>query len=248
MLNIADLNVKIFADGAELNGIQEMVMKPYIKGFTTNPSLLRKAGVTDYKAFALQILDMVRDKPVSFEVFSDDFDEMLQQALEIASWGSNVYVKIPVTNTRGKSAAQLIHNLATAGVKQNVTALLTMDQVESTVAALADGPSAFISIFAGRIADTGIDPLPLMQAAVKFLSPFPQLELIWASPRELLNLFQAHDIGCQIITVTHDILKKIPLVGKDLTAYSLETVKMFFDDAHASGLRLSTRASPVVEV
>jgi transaldolase len=239
MQDIHDLNVKIFADGADKNGILEMQQDPYIKGFTTNPTLMRKAGITNYEAFARDILTYVKDEPISFEVFSDDFDEMHEQALQIASWGKNVYVKIPVTNTMGKSAAQLIQKLARAGVKQNVTALMTLDQVQDVTKALADGPEACISVFAGRIADTGRDPLPLMKESLHVMKPHTQLELIWASPRELLNIFQANEIGCHIITVTHEILKKLYLVNKDLNEFSLETVKMFYEDASKAGFRLT---------
>lgn len=236
------LNTKLFADGADKSGMLEMYRNPMIKGFTTNPTLMRKAGVTDYKAFALDILSVIKDRPISFEVFSDDFNEMHEQALEIARWGSNVYVKIPVTNTKGQSACDLIRHLAKKGVKQNVTALMTLDQVKDVTQALSEGPSAYVSVFAGRIADTGRDPMDIMQAAVNCLKPYPQLELIWASPRELLNIFQANQIGCHIITATNDILKKLELVGKDLHAFSLETVKMFRDDAIKAGFTLATEA------
>lgn len=238
MKTVAELNVKIFADGADKAGIIEMYDKSYIKGFTTNPTLMRKVGISDYQSFALDVLETIRDRPLSFEVFSDDFKEMKRQALKIASWGENVYVKIPVTNTLGEPALDLIKELAEAGVKQNVTALMTMQQVREVTKALAAGPSAYISVFAGRIADTGFDPLPMMVDAVKTMAPYPQLELIWASPRELLNVFQADAIGCHIITVTNDILKKLELVGKDLQEYSLDTVKMFRDDAVKAGFKL----------
>jgi transaldolase len=241
MTTTKELRVKIYADGADKAGILEMYSQNFIKGFTTNPTLMRRAGITDYEAFARDVLQDVPDRPVSFEVFSDDFDEMYLQAMQIASWGNNVYVKIPVTNTENKPAYGLIHKLASAGVKQNVTALMTLDQVQETAKALADGPSAYISIFAGRIADTGRDPLPTMIEALDIMRPYPQLELIWASPRELLNLFQAHDIGCHIITATNDIIKKLYLVGKDLEEYSLETVKMFYNDAASAGFKLATR-------
>ncbi len=207
MLSIKNLTVKIFADGADKNGILEMSRESYIAGFTTNPTLMRKAGITDYKAFALDILKTVTDRPISFEVFSDDFNEMYEQALEIAGWGKNVYVKIPVTNTQAIPAYPLIQRLASRGVKQNVTALMTLDQVHKVSAALADGPSSCISVFAGRIADTGRDPVPIMAEALQIMRSRPQQELIWASPRELLNIFQADSIGCHIITVTNDVLK-----------------------------------------
>lgn len=241
MLRVTNLNVKIFADGADKNSMLEMQQDPFIKGFTTNPTLMKKAGITNYEAFARDILTHIQHEPISFEVFSDDFDEMYQQALQIASWGNNVYVKIPVTNTQGKSAAPLIQKLARAGVKQNVTALMTLDQVKEVADALAEGPAANISVFAGRIADTGRDPLPIMIESVRIMKPHAQLELIWASPRELLNIFQADEIGCHIITVTNDILKKLYLVNKDLNEFSLETVKMFYEDATNAGFKLATK-------
>jgi transaldolase len=223
--------VKIFADGADLPGIAKMAREPYIKGFTTNPTLMRKANVADYRAFALDVLKVVTDRPISFEVFSDEFDEMERQARTIAEWGANVYVKVPVTNTRGQSAGPLVSRLSQAGVKLNVTALMTPRQVADVAAALHPGVPACISVFAGRVADTGRDPVPLMTECVAILKPRPELELIWASPRELLNIFQADSIGCHIITVTNDVLAKLPLVGKDLDQYSLETVEMFRRDA-----------------
>lgn len=232
---VAELKIKVFADGADKAGMLEMYRNPLIKGFTTNPTLLRKAGVADYQAFALDILKAIPDRPISFEVFSDEFSEMETQARKIAGWGKNVYVKVPVTNTRRDSSINLIRNLARSGVKLNVTAMMPLDQVRDVAQALAGGPAANISVFAGRIADTGRDPVPLMAAAVELLRPYPNIELIWASPRELLNIFQANDIGCQIITVTNDILKKLSLVGKDLHDYSLETVKMFREDAVKAG-------------
>ena len=235
---LAALKVKMFADGADRNGMLEMYRNPRIKGFTTNPTLMRKAGVADYRAFALDILSAIPDRPISFEVFSDDFAEMRRQAHMIATWGENVYVKIPVTNTRRESSARLIHELAQSGVKLNVTALLTLEQLRAVSAALEGGPSAYISVFAGRIADTGCDPVPLMAAAVERVRATPNIELIWASPRELLNIFQANAIGCHIITATNDILRKLDLVGKDLDDYSLDTVKMFFDDAAKAGYTL----------
>ncbi len=240
MKTVSELKTKIFADGADKAGMLEMYRNPMIKGFTTNPTLMRKAGISNYEAFALDILSVIKDRPISFEVFSDDFNEMYRQALKIASWGDNVYVKIPVTNTKGTPAYDLIYQLATAGVKQNVTALMTLDQVMDVTSALAKGPSAYVSVFAGRIADTGRDPLGIMTESVDILRPHSQLELIWASPRELLNIFQSDDIGCHIITVTNDILKKLNIVGKDLHEYSLETVKMFHDDAVKAGFTLET--------
>lgn len=238
MMKLNALRTKIFADGADKAGMLEMYANPMISGFTTNPTLMRKAGISDYEAFAKDILSHIPDKPISFEVFSDDMEEMKQQALRIATWGENVYVKIPVTNTQGQSTAKLVHYLATQGVKQNVTALMTLDQVAEMTEALKDGPAACISVFAGRIADTGVDPLPLMQDCVQLMSVAPQLELIWASPRELLNVFHADAVGCHIITVTNDILKKLSLVSKCLQEYSLETVKMFREDAVKAGFTL----------
>ena len=233
-----DLKVKIFADGADQAGMLDLYRNPIIKGFTTNPTLMRNAGITDYEAFARDILRAIPDRPISLEVFSDDFAEMESQARRIASWGHNVYVKIPVTNTQGESSVPLVRRLAREGVKQNVTALMTLAQVRDVAAALGSGPSACISVFAGRIADTGRDPVPLMAAAVQLMAIYPQLELIWASPRELLNIFHADSVGCHIITVTHDTLKKLSLVGKDLEEYSLDTVKMFRNDAVKAGFQL----------
>jgi transaldolase len=238
MKTIEELSVKIFADGADKAGMLEMYAKPYVKGLTTNPTLMRKAGIADYKAFSLDILKTIPDRPISLEVFSDDFAEMERQALEIASWGQNVYVKIPVTNTKREASYNLIEKLAAKKVKLNVTALMTLIQVRDVVAALDPDVPSYVSVFAGRIADTGLDPVPLMAAALELLKAAPASELIWASPRELLNIFQADAIGCNIITVTNELLKKLHLVGKDLNDYSLETVKMFFDDARAAGFRL----------
>ena len=238
MPNLNDLHIKIFADGADKDGMLEMAKLPYIAGFTTNPTLMRKAGISNYRAFALDILSALPNRPISFEVFSDEFPEMERQAREIASWGSNVYVKIPVTNTRAEPAYGLIRHLSRAGVQLNVTALMTLEQVREASEALGAGPSSYISVFAGRIADTGRDPVPLMAAAVELLRPSPNQELIWASPRELLNIFQANAIGCHIITVTNDVLKKLSLVGKDLDEYSLDTVKMFYNDAQQAGFSL----------
>lgn len=233
--SVAELRVKLFADGADKAAMLELYARPYIQGFTTNPTLMRKAGVTNYKAFARDVLAAIPDRPISFEVFADEFDDMERQAREIASWGDNVYVKIPVTNTRKESAVPLICRLAHAGVKLNVTALLSLAQVRDVAAALSSGAASYISVFAGRIADTGRDPVPLMAAAMEIVRMHPSIELIWASPRELLNVFQADAIGCHIITATSDILKKLSLVGKDLDQYSLETVQMFYDDARKSG-------------
>ena len=238
---MADLglgNVKIFADGADLEAILELADQPHIAGFTTNPTLMRQSGVTDYEGFARKLLERVTDRPVSFEVFADAPDEMLRQARLIASWGSNVYVKIPVTDTRGTSTAAVVRELSDSGVQLNVTALMTMTQVEVVTAAVAGGPGAVISVFAGRVADTGRDPVPLMRAALETMSPYPELELLWASPREILNVRQADEIGVHIITVTHDLLRKLGLLGKDLDDFSLETVRMFHNDAATAGFFL----------
>jgi transaldolase len=232
------LNVKIYADGADRATILEMYANPLIAGFTTNPTLMRKSGVADYKAFAKEVLQQIPDRPVSLEVFADDFREMERQATEIASWGENVLVKIPITNTHGKSSCPLLRRLTRAGIAVNVTALLTLGQVREASECLADGPPAKVSVFAGRIADTGRDPVPLMAAAVELLRPYANIELIWASPRELLNIFQADAIGCHIITATSDILRKLVLVGKDLREYSLETVSMFYEDARKAGYQV----------
>ncbi|MCC6588041.1 MAG: transaldolase [Bryobacterales bacterium] len=232
------LKVKIFADGADKNAILNLYKNPLIQGFTTNPTLMKKAGITDYEAFARDLLQSIPDRPISLEVFADDFDEMERQARKIASLGSNVYVKIPVTNTRAESAAPLVAKLTREGIQLNVTALLTLDQVRDICSALAGGAPACISVFAGRVADTGRDPVPMMAEAVDIMRPHPQMELIWASPRELLNVVQAAQVGCHIITATPDILAKLSLVGKDLTEYSLDTVKMFRNDAVSSGFTL----------
>ena len=238
MNKIGQLKVSIFADGADKAGMLDMYAKPHIHGLTTNPTLMRKAGISDYRAFAKDILTVMPDKPISFEVFSDDFSEMERQALEIASWGKNVYVKIPVTNTLREPADELVRKLSNAGVKLNVTALMTLSQVRDTVDALNPDTPSYISVFAGRIADTGRDPVALMAAAVEMMKLKPKSQLIWASPRELLNIFQADAIGCHVITVTNDILKKLELVDYDLSDYSLDTVKMFYADAVAAGFRL----------
>jgi len=238
MRRIEDLQIKIFADGADKAGMLEMYARPYIKGFTTNPTLMRRANIRDYRSFAHDILQAIPDRPISFEVFSDDFTEMECQAMEIARWSSQVYVKIPVTNTRQEPAYPLIKRLSRAGVNLNITALMTLTQVREVAESISGGASAYVSVFAGRVADTGCDPLPIMASAVEVLRPNSKAELIWASPREVLNIFQANDIGCHIITATNDILNKLSLVGKDLTDYSLETVKMFYDDACRAGFRL----------
>ena len=233
-----NLNIKIFADGADIKGIEEMSKNSLISGFTTNPTLMRKANVKDYKSFSMEVLKIIEKKPISFEVFADDFLDMERQAMEIASWGSNVYVKIPVTNTKSIFSGPLIKNLANRGVQLNVTAVMTLDQTLRIVENLSENIPAIVSVFAGRIADTGIDPIPVMSEALRIISVKPKTELIWASPRELLNIFQANDIGCHIITATGDILKKMNLIGKDLEDFSLETVDMFYRDAKAAGYKL----------
>jgi transaldolase len=233
--DVKKLKVKIFADGADLPTMLEMSNKPFIQGLTTNPTLMRKAGISDYKKFAREVLELIQNKPISFEVFSDDFEEMVEQAMEISSWGDNVNVKIPITNSKGDSTTQVIKELSSRGVSLNVTAILTTKQVKKVIEVLDENSKAFISVFAGRIADTGRDPIPLMAEALEIMREKPRSELIWASPRELLNVIQADAIGCHIITATSDILKKLDIIGKDLSQYSLETVKMFRDDALASG-------------
>jgi transaldolase len=238
MKTIDHLKVKIFADGALKNEMLDMHKKTFIKGLTTNPTLMNKAGIKDYRAFCKDILTVIKDKPLSFEVFSDDFSDMERQALEIASWGDNVYVKIPITNTKSETCYTLVKKLANKKVKLNITAIMTLDQVLNVVDALDPDVAAYISIFAGRIADTGRDPIPIMQSALDIMKAKPLSELIWASPRELLNIFQADQIGCHIITVTHDILKKLALVDYDLDKYSLDTVKMFYNDAVIAGYKL----------
>ena len=238
MKKIEDLKVQIFADGADKAGMLEMYAKPYIKGLTTNPTLMKKVGISDYRAFCKDILTIIKDKPLSFEVFSDDFAEMERQALEIASWSENVYVKIPVTNTKQETCYALVKKLAAQKVKLNVTALMTLAQVRDVVTALDPNVPSYVSVFAGRVADTGVDPVPMMAAAVEMLKVAPAAELIWASPRELLNIFQADDVGCQVITVTNDILRKLSLIGYDLDQYSLDTVKMFYNDAVIAGFKL----------
>jgi transaldolase len=235
---LAALRTKIFGDGADLPTIAELSRLPYIRGFTTNPTLMRKAGVRDYASFAREAIAAVEGRPISFEVLSDDFAEMERQARVIASWGGNVYVKIPITNTRRDTAGDLIRRLSRDGVKVNVTGVLTLEQVEAASEALRGGAPANISFFAGRVADTGRDPVPLVTCALRMLETLPQIELIWASPRELLNIVQASELGCPIITVTNDILKKLTLVGKNLNDFSAETVQMFVDDARGAGYTL----------
>jgi transaldolase len=240
MSNIPSLDrIKIFADGASLPSMLESARDPKIAGFTTNPTLMRKAGISDYRAFAKEVLAAIKDRPISFEVFADEFPEMKRQALEIKTWGENVYVKIPITNTKRASAAPLVKELSSAGVKLNVTAICTLDQVRETAQALKGGAPSVVSVFAGRIADTGRDPVPLMKEALGICrAAGTGIELLWASPRELLNILQAAEVGCDIITVTPDLLKKLELVGKDLAEFSLETVQMFYKDATAAGFKL----------
>ena len=234
--------VKIFADGADIDGILMLYKNPLISGFTTNPTLMRKAGIEDYEDFAHRLVKAIPDRPISFEVFADDFDEMIAQGRQIASWGSNVNVKIPVTTTKGAFTGPVVRTLANAGVVVNVTAIMTEQQVERVAECLAPNVPAIVSVFAGRVADTGRDPVPLMRACLSALANRPEAELLWASPRELLNIFQADEIGCHIITVSHDVLAKLSLVGKDLDDYSLETVKMFHRDAAAAGFKIATPA------
>jgi transaldolase len=243
MDRLRQLKVKIFADGADFDSIVKLSSNPLVKGFTTNPSLARKAGVTDYEEFGRKVLAAVPNRPVSLEVFADEFDEMARQARAIASWGPNVNVKIPVTNSRKEFSGDLIRELSEDGVVVNVTAIMTLDQVRRVTACLSPKTPAIVSVFAGRIADTGVDPVPLMAEAVSILQARPRAELIWASPRELLNVFQADDVGCHIITVTNDILSKLSLVDKDLEAYSLETVEMFRRDALAAGFSIDADVS-----
>jgi transaldolase len=235
------LKIKIFADGADKAGMLKMYQNPHIQGFTTNPTLMRKAGVADYEAFARDILAAIPDRPISFEVFSDEFGEMEWQAQHIAEWGENVYVKVPITNSRSQPSIPLIRRLAGMGIKLNITAIFTLEQVEQVCDAVAGRVPAVVSIFAGRIADTGVDPVPLMAAARDIVRRYPRTELLWASPRELLNIMQADEIGCDIITATNDILAKLSLVGKELDAFSLETVRMFRDDAVKAGFTLGRR-------
>jgi transaldolase len=238
MPNFRELRVQVFADGADRAGIEALARDPVIRGFTTNPTLMRASGVADYEAFAREVLTLVGDRPISFEVFADDFDEMVRQGRRIATWGENVFVKIPVTNTRGEPSGDVLRALSADGVQLNVTAMTTPDQVEWAVGCLEPGPPHFVSLFAGRIADTGRDPLPLVHRCVEILEPRPEVRLIWASPREILNVVQADEVGCHIITVTHDLLKKLALLGKDLEEYSLETVQMFHRDGVSAGFEL----------
>ena len=242
MPSLSGLRIQLFADGAQLDHVATLCQNPLIKGFTTNPTLMRKANVQDYRAFATKFLEMAAGRPVSFEVFSDDVQEMEQQAYELASWGEAVFVKIPVTNTLGEFSGPLISRLSATGVKLNVTAVFTLDQVQQVAACLSDYTEGVISVFAGRIADTGRDPTPMMAEAVRMLARHPNIRLLWASPRELLNVFQADAIGCHIITATPDVLAKLPIVGKGLEEFSLETVQMFRRDALASGLIIELAA------
>jgi transaldolase len=241
--NPLDFNVSIYADGADIDGLRSLAEDPLISGFTTNPTLMRKAGVTDYTTFAHSALDVIGDRPISFEVFSDVIDEMELQARVIASWGPNVFVKIPITTTSGEPTTELVRRLSQSGVQVNVTAVMTLAQVESSVAALQDGAGGFVSVFAGRIADTGRDPIPLLEESLNRMAAVPEVRLIWASPRELLNIIQANQLGCDVITVTYDLLSKLRLLNKDLDDYSLETVLMFHDDANAADYSITTRPS-----
>jgi len=238
MTDLYSLKIHIYADGAEISGILEMAKDPLIKGFTTNPTLMRKAGITDYEKFARELLEKITNHPISLEVFADDFPEMRHQAHIIAGWGKNVNVKIPITNTKGQSSIPLIADLVNSGVVVNVTAIMTLRQVEELSHVLSPSLKSIVSVFAGRIADTGVDPVPHMTKCRELLKDNPAAQLLWASPRELLNIFQAEEVGCQIITVTNDVLAKLKLIGKPLDAYSLETVEMFRRDAIAAGFSI----------
>ena len=239
MARFDELKIKLFMDGAEIEGMRSAVATmPHIKGFTTNPTLMRKAGIADYTAFAREAIAAVSGMPISFEVFSDDFAEMEREGRVIHSWGRNASVKIPVTNTQGRSAAPLIRRLSSEGVPLNVTAIMTLEQVREVAEALDPETPSIVSVFAGRIADAGVDPVPVMREAARLLKILPKAELLWASPREVLNVLQAEETGCHIITATKDILAKLPLFGKDLSEYSLDTVKMFWNDATAAGYRI----------
>lgn len=246
MTPVSGLNLEVFADGADLDGITALAENPLIKGFTTNPTLMRKAGVDDYEKFARAMLEIVPVLPVSFEVFADEFDEMETQARKISSWGANVNVKIPITNTKGDFAGPLVERLSKSGVSVNVTALMQLEQVEKITACLDGNVTAFVSVFAGRIADTGRDPIPIMTDSVACLAQKPAAKLIWASPRELLNIFHAEQCGCHVITVTNDVLAKLPTIGKDLAQYSLETVEMFYRDATSAGYRIIDACQPAL--
>ena len=244
MSRLSSLRVKIFADGASLQEMTTWARRPQIRGFTTNPTLMRQAGVTDYEAFARDALRALPDRPISFEVFSDDFDDMERQARRIASWGENVYVKIPITNTAAQPSTALVDRLSHSGIKVNVTAVLSLRQVQEAAAALSGGAPSAVSVFAGRIADTGRDPVPLMRQAVAIVKAVPAIEVIWASPREVLNVYQADEIGCHVVTVTSGILGKLGLAGKDLEEFSLDTVRMFRTDAIEAGYELSGDEQP----
>ena len=244
MNTVSRLRVKIFADGASLAEMTAWAARPEIRGFTTNPTLMRQAGVQDYEAFARDVVRAIPDRPISFEVFSDEFGEMERQARQIAAWGENVYVKIPITNTQGYPSAGLVRRLSQAGVKVNVTAVLSLGQVQEAAHALAGGAPSNLSVFAGRIADTGRDPMPLMREALSIVKPMPSIEVIWASPREALNVYQADEVGCHIITATGAILDKLALAGKDLDEFSLDTVRMFRGDAVKAGYQLSGDGQP----
>jgi transaldolase len=242
VITLADLKVQIFADGADRARVEAMCAEPWIRGFTTNPTLMRSAGVENYESFAHELLELVPDKPISFEVIADELDEIERQARLIATWGDNVYVKVPITTTRAEPTRDVVRRLSASGIKVNVTAIMTLEQVEDAAAWLAHGPGAYVSVFAGRIADSGRDPIPIMQASLERLEPHPHEELIWASPRELLNVVQADAIGCHVITVTDGILEKLPNLGRQLEDYSLDTVRMFHRDAQAAGYRLDARS------
>jgi transaldolase len=237
-MDINNLKIKLFADGAEIKNIVEFNNKPFIRGFTTNPTLMKQSGVSSYKTFANKIIEIIGDKSISFEVLSDDFNEMVRQGREIASWGENVYVKIPITNTKGIATTSVIKNLVQEGCKLNITAVMTVDQITNVVNYLDSSIPSYISIFGGRIADTGRDPIEIFEVAKDKTRELRKCEIIWASPRELLNIFQAEKVGCHIITLTNELLKKLPLIGKDLANYSQETVKMFVEDAIKSELKL----------
>jgi len=239
MISVNQLKVKLFADGADLDSMLALYKDPNIKGFTTNPTLMRKVGITDYEKFARLVLDSIPDRPVSFEVFADDLAGMAAQAKVIASWGSNVNVKIPVTNTKGEFTGPIINELSAAGVKLNITAVFTPEQVMAIAKNLSQETLTIVSVFAGRIADSGLDPMPVMRECVEILKDSPKAELLWASPRELLNIIQADEVGCHIITATPDVLGKLKLLGKDLTEFSLETVKMFYKDAKVAGYKIN---------
>jgi transaldolase len=235
---MTNFRIKLFADGADAGSIRALNRENWVSGFTTNPTLMRKAGIKDYEEFAQEVISIVSPKPISLEVFADDFLEMSRQAKKIGSWAQNVYVKIPVTNSKGESSKDLIKDLSSSGIKLNVTAVFSQSQFDEVVEALAGGAPSVLSVFAGRIADTGVDPVPLMRKYAKDISSNPEIELLWASPREILNLVQAEETGCAIITMTPDLLAKVKGLGKDLDEFSLETVKMFYDDAQASGYEL----------